>query len=366
MSLKIEIILIVICLNLNTFVECAFDNCADNETLNLESDGYQYVRGHDPLISILYHEWWFFSFYDPLVDIGFCVDYSVMDPAKKFDIAVSGISGMLWTAVENNTGQEPINILDPYLFKEFSAYKENSTVYIGKTNFIKVINERNYEVVGSSRDGQISWWLTFEQMSYACRHREEIPGVFQLDWVSYMPSAYVSGFVQYKNEIYPIETTAYHDHDYGAWPTNLFNWTWAQFNRVDKNFSFILAGYHVPETQDEYVGYLFIRWENQRIKIGSSCGDYFHFEPLEWQIVDGKRYSIHNKVEAFNTKYRIVIEYKARVSNNNAGGHGLGLKVFEQISHYQADLYKKNGEDWIILQQNLTGHGFSEWCNLDI
>jgi hypothetical protein len=32
---------------------------------------------------------------------------------------------VLWTAVENNTGQEPINILDPYLFKEFSADKEN-------------------------------------------------------------------------------------------------------------------------------------------------------------------------------------------------------------------------------------------------
>jgi hypothetical protein len=37
-------------LNLNIFVECIFDNCTNNETLNLESDDYQYIRGHDPLI----------------------------------------------------------------------------------------------------------------------------------------------------------------------------------------------------------------------------------------------------------------------------------------------------------------------------
>jgi hypothetical protein len=272
---------------------------------------------------------------------------------------------MLWTTVENNTGQEPINILDPYAYEQFSAFKENATVYIGKNNFIKVLNETTYQIVGNSSNGQISWWLTFEQMSYACRQKDEVPELLELDWISFMPSAYVYGFIQYNNKMYSIKTTGYLDHNYGAWPTNLFNWIWAQFHRVDQDFSLVLGSYHIPETKD-YIGYVFIRWRNQRIEIGTLCKDHFHLQPLEWKIVDGKKYSIHNKVEAFNTQYRIIFEYKARVSNENPGGRGLGLKVFEQISQYQVDLYQKHGQDWIILQQNITGYGFSEWSHIEI
>jgi len=66
-----------------------------HETLDLESDGYQYIRSHNPLISVLYSEWWFFALYDPLVDIGFCIGYSISDPSKTFKLENSVISGML-------------------------------------------------------------------------------------------------------------------------------------------------------------------------------------------------------------------------------------------------------------------------------
>ncbi|CAF1409434.1 unnamed protein product [Rotaria sordida] len=144
-----------------------------------------------------------------------------------------------------------------------------------------------------------------------------------------MPSARVSGSIQYNNQSFSIDTTAYHDHNYGAWATNLFNWIWAQFHRIDEEFSLVLGSYHVPTTEGTYIGYVFIRWRGQRIKIGTLCGDQFHLKPLEWQIVDGRKYSIHTKVEAFSQRYKVNIEYKARVSNDNPGGRGLGLKVFE-------------------------------------
>jgi hypothetical protein len=101
------------------------------------------------------------------------------------------------------------------------------------------------------------------------------------------------------------------------------------------------------------------------IKIETLCEDHFHFQPLEWQIVDGKKYSIRHKVEALDTQYRIVIEYKVRVSNNNPDSRGVGLKVFEQISRYQVNLDEKHGQNWIILQENLTGH-FSGWNHIEI
>ncbi|CAF1300500.1 unnamed protein product [Rotaria sordida] len=310
-------------------MECKPDNCPDDETLDLESDGYQYIHGEYPLISTLYREWWFFALYDPLVDIGFCIGYGVSDPSKAFGLESSDIAVMLWTSVANNTGQDPINILDSYGFEQFLGYKENATVSIGNGNIIKVLDQETYQVVGRSRNGQLRWQLIFQQKSYACRQKEEIPQLLELDWISYMPSARVSGSIQYNNQSFSIDTTAYHDHNYGAWPTNLFNWIWAQFHRVDEEFSLVLGSYHVPTTEGTYIGYVFIRWRGQRIKTGTLCGDQFHLKPLEWQIVDGRKYSIHTKVEAFSQRYKVNIEYKARVSNDNPGGRGLGLKVFE-------------------------------------
>lgn len=349
-----------------TLTESKSDNCADNETLSLESDGYQYVKHKYPLVSSLYREWWFFALYDPLVDIGFCVGYSVSDPAKSFHQEQSGISGMLWASVENNTGQNPIDFLDPYDFTQFSAFRENATVSIGQENFIKVFDETTYQITGRSKNGEIRWHLIFQQKSYACRQREEIPQLLELDWIAYMPSAQVFGYIQYNNKTFSINTTAYHDHNYGAWPTNVFNWIWAQFHRVDRQFSLVLGSYHIPTTTDEYIGYVFIRWRNIRIELGTLCDDQFHLQPLEWQIIDGKKYCIHTKIEASNQKYKIQIEYKAKVSNDNPGGRGLGLKVFEQISQYQVVLYGRNQDDWVILEDNLIGYGFSEWSNVEL
>jgi hypothetical protein len=337
--------------------------CTDNVTLTLKSDGYIYARGKDPLISALYQEWWFFTLYDQQIDVGFCIGYGVTDPAKTFSRQGAAVGGMLWTSVINNTGQDSIDIGDAYDYEQFSAYKENATVTIGQQNFIKVLDETTYEIVGSSRNEQIRWSLTFKQYSYACREKVDVPELLDLDWISFMPSARVFGVIQYNNQNLTVNTTGYHDHNYGAWPTDLFNWIWSQFHRIDKDFSFVLGSYHVPLTEDEYIGYVFIRYRGLRIKIGTLCADQFHLKPLEWKIIDGKKYSIYTKVETSNEMYKINIEYKAKVTNENPGDRGLGLKVFEQISYYQVSLYQKQGQDWLPLEQNLTGYGFSEWSH---
>lgn len=342
-----------------------FDRCVDNATLDMESDGYQYVRGQYPLLSALYREWWFFALYDPLVDIGFCMGYSVSDPGKKLHLETSGVAGMLWTSVANNSGDEPINVLDTYSYEQFTAHKENASVKIGEENFVSVFDATHYRIGGRSQNGLISWSLDFEQKSYACRQKEEIPELIELDWISYMPSAHAVGWIQLNQTKISIDTTAYHDHNYGAWPTNLFNWVWAQFHRVDRNFSLVLGSYHIPGTSDSYIGYVFIRWQDERMEIGSLCGDSFALKPLEWQTVGGRKYSIHTRVNASNSQHRIDIEYRARVSNENPGGRGLGLKVFEQISHYQVALYGKRGEDWAVLADDLIGPGFSEWSHAE-
>jgi hypothetical protein len=65
----------------------------------------------------------------------------------------------------------------------------------------------------------------------------------------------------------------------------------------------------------------------------------------------------------FSDEYKLEMEYKAKLSNDNPGGRGLDLSVFEQLSFYDVKLYKKNGDGWTLLV-NPTGWGFSEWSNV--
>ncbi len=97
----------------------------------------------------------------------------------------------------NNTGQDPVNILDEYNYEQFSAYKENATVTIDKQNLIKVLDDTTYQVISSTQNGQVRWWLTFTQVSYACSQRMYVPQLLELDWIGYMPSARVFGVIEY-------------------------------------------------------------------------------------------------------------------------------------------------------------------------
>lgn len=231
----------------------------------------------------------FFSLYDPLIDIGFCIGYSAIDPANALGVQAAGIAGILWPSVAKNTSEKAIDIFDPYLYKEFSANNETANVTIGEKSFIRVLDQRTYQVVGSTRDERIQWSLTYQQQSYPCKQIDQIPDIVQLGWIVYMPSAYVTGTLQFGDKIYSINTTGYHDHNYGAWPTFAYNWIWAQFHRIDKEFALDFSGIHIPETKNDYIGYVFIRWRGQRFHIGTGCGDYFHIQPLEWQFIDGKK-----------------------------------------------------------------------------
>lgn len=57
------------------------------------------------------------------------------------------------------------------------------------------------------------------------------------------------------------------------------------------------------------------------------------------------------------------MEYKAKLSNDNPGGRGLDLSVFEQLSFYNVKLYKKTAGAWSLVV-NPSGWGFSEWSNV--
>jgi len=339
--------------------------CTDSDTLGLSSDGLQWVNDQNPIIEWLYKEWWFFAIYDEKADVAMAFGYSVTDPQQQLGLEATGIAGQWWPTVKNNPGNDMISIIDVYPFESFMATPDNATIKIGDVNSITVLDDKTYRVVGAAINGSASWNLTMTQLVYACREQVDVPELMQLDWISYMPSAHAQGTVTISGSTYDIDTIAYHDHNYGSWPTSLFNWIWCQFSSPENDFAVVMGGYHIPLT-DTYIGYVFIRYQGLRIKIGTLCDDTFELQPLQWQTVNGLEYSIHNKVLTYNDEYLFEMDYQAKLSNYNPGGRGLDLSVFEQLSNYNVAFYQKNSTGGWSLLVSTTGWGFSEWSNVVI
>ncbi len=56
--------------------------------------------------------------------------------------------------------------------------------------------------------------LTYKQMVPACREEMQVPDLVKLDWISYMPSAEVEGYIVYQGVKTPISGKGYHDHNW--------------------------------------------------------------------------------------------------------------------------------------------------------
>jgi hypothetical protein len=338
------------------------DSCNDTTILPLEADGIQWIKGRDPIISALYREWWFFAAYDPKANIAFCFSYGLFNPAKTLQYhPEASIASMVWPmGIKTKTGS--IQSLDKYHIDDFTGFKENATLNIQDQNYIRVIDSKTYQCVGKTKNLHVSWNITYTQHTDACRQRIDVPQLLQLDWISYMPSAKVTGVVRIGDQETKIDTIGYHDHNYGAWPSTLFNWVWAQYAAIDLNFSLVIGGYHIP-LLDKYVGYVFIRYKGTHIKIGTLCGDHYSLEPLEFVTINGKKYSVHNIVKAESKEYKINIEYRASVYDLNLASRPLGLIVYEQISEYKVTMYQKTSNgDWKSIVDS-SGFGFSEWSH---
>jgi hypothetical protein len=339
-------------------------SCTDTDVLGLSADALQWNPSDWSPISVEYKEWWFFTVHDPEQRFGAVFGYSVADPSQAFGRESSSVAAMVWPSYEPDQLPSPcITPLDIYNYTQYSGNRQNASLSVGDKNHITTLSEGVYQIDGAIRDGSVIWSLRYTQESYPSREVFQPPGM-QLDWISFMPAASVSGFVTVNGKTFNLSSAiGYHDHNWGAWPDTLFNWIWAQFSNTtsERAFALVLGGYHVPVT-DTYIGYVFVRYNGQRFKLGTLCGDKFELTPLQFLEVDGRKYSVHNRVQVTSAAWRLTMEYRARVGTLNPSGRGLGLYVDEQISDYSVQLYKATDGGWTLVE-DLSGTGFSEWSH---
>jgi len=359
----IAVVLLLLCC-------CVFpagvQSCTDSENLGLKDDGFQWSKDLNPF-NTLYKEWWFFTLVDEVADIAWCMGYAVQDPQQELDNQHAGLAGMLWPKFKANPSE--LHILnDEYALSAFNASRTEANVLIGNQNSITVIDEKTYLLEGYSSNSSMQWSLKYEQLTPGCRETMQVHDVVTLDWISYMPSAHVSGYIMFQGKNTTINAKGYHDHNWGVWPESIFNWVWAQYGNASLELSVTLGGYNIPETP-EYVGYVFVRLANKdgtmsQFKVGTLCDDTFKFIPLQFEESDGHKYSVKNHVEAVGSEITVIMDYDMVVSGVNPGGKGLELLVFEQLSNFHVQILQKNANGQWELTHDAQGLGFNEWSDV--
>lgn len=365
--------------------------CDDDKKYGPEYDG----RQNPDRAAKGYIEWWFFTAYSEAEDLGAVITYhpSTTDPS---------VSCMLYSDASKPTATT-VRIGNAFASGTSSA--SNATMTVGSDGRVgvTVIDAQTYRIrgaLGDSPKGNVTWDLTFTQAVDPAREHVDVFGLLKLDWISYMPSANVSGEVTWlaaaaddaskKAKASPRKFNmagahGYHDHNSGKWPKVgasaasgtpdavaahaqgiSFDYKWGSTGN-GKDIGAVYGTYFLPGPfANKTVGYIFVRVKGQRIKFGTLClGDSMHVAPLGFIThSDGHTEATAVHLQAENRDWKLDWVHE-RKSSATGGGGGLGLVVYEQLSMHNLTLTPKTnkaraGGDGAQL---INAFGYTEWSN---
>jgi len=247
---------------------------------------------------------------------------------------------------------------------ELHAWTENATWRTPEAA-VDVLTPTDYNVHVHTPKRDFELNVHYHQCAYPMRQTENFKPLVILDWQSYMPCAIVTGTMQVTGKVYEIgngyEVRGYHDKNWGSWPTSKFNWIWSQYNEPAAGFAVTWGAYKVLGL--ETVGYLFLRFNGTRVKLGTLCFDPFKMDVLEYKTEPTTGYKYASKLSwsthggGWKVEGSLVAEPNQVAQN--PGGKGLNLIVFEMLSQYTYKLYQNNK-----LVHESHGFGFNEWSDL--
>jgi hypothetical protein len=189
-----------------------------------------------------YVEWWYFNIQDPAQGLELAVTYAVIDPANLTGFGLASVGAIAYTPSAH------FSETAVYSTTSFIASSEQADVLIAggappAWNYVKVLSDDVYRVVGSIHQGHdVSWNLLYLRRDPAWLgiDREKV-GVFpweQMSWLQYMPAAFVTGEVVVDGHPYHVTNVrGYHDHNWGEWIPFTVTWNWAQFTGPGLTFS---------------------------------------------------------------------------------------------------------------------------------
>jgi len=217
---------------------------ADNDSLRhpgdvtAKDDAFHYKYWEGTSYDGAYTEWWYFNLYDKKEDLQAVFSYQVVDPAN-----VTG-QGTAFVGAAAYKGDNIVTTFDLVPLASFEASYSAANVDFG-ANKISVIDPYSYRINGASANGRITWSLHYDRESnpwFAADHTNVAPDAWeQMSWLVYMPRAHVTGTVTVDGQSYDVDSSGYHDHNWGEWNLSQVRWNWAQYS--EPGFSFDLGDF---------------------------------------------------------------------------------------------------------------------------
>ena len=318
------------------------------EPVSEADDGYHLKYWEGSPYNAAYTEWWYFNLYDMKDNIQAIFTYQVADP---LNLTGQGVGDM--TVVVYN-GEEIIPESDLYPLSSFNASYSAANVTLG-SNTISVAGPNRYFVAGATLDGRLSWNLSYDREApswFAGDHIDVAPLPWeQMSWLVYMPRAKVSGSLVIDGRTYYMESSGYHDHNWGQWDFSSVIWNWAQYSQPGLAFdlgdfvgnpngraSITVAGKRIVFAANEYT-LVHTKWA---------------FDP-----VDNLPYPIQSIFTAENQEAKVRITMDVQKTQPLGTGPPPSLVIYEQLSHFTGKLAVRDPSDPEEIY--FDGDGFKEY-----
>ena len=200
---------------------------AQSSGVSPADDAFHYSSWAGGTYDAAYTEWWYFNVFDERSGVQAIVSYFVTNPAN-----IGGRGQALLAAVAY-TARGVVSEADAYAPGAFSATEQQADVTLGESS-VRVGDDGEYRIAGASRDGRLSWDLTYTPLLDPLFAADRVTvGSLpweRMSWLVYMPRASVTGRLIVDGQAYEIDAPGYHDHNWGEWFPPDALWNWAQFS----------------------------------------------------------------------------------------------------------------------------------------
>jgi len=316
----------------------------------LKDDAYHYFP--NGINDEIFAEWWYFNGVSD--DVQFLFSYFLIDPDNA-----SGMRKIQVLAVV----LEDLPLICLYNGEEFTASHDRPYVAIdGREMF--ALDNTTYQVMGSCPDtmtgSPIVWNLTYESLAAPSFgmpvpiHVGHINGSW-MQWLSYMPSAKVTGTIRFGNISRDVDAIGYHDHNWGRWLFNDPQWNWAQVSTPEDEFSLTLGDVIGSERNTN----ISVKYEGESIIFGQEGQAVINYDEFAFDQTTASVYPTTYKVSAENGKYglKMRIDVLKNVPLFVSYPEPLpSYMIFEQVSAFDGKLSDENGTIYQFEQM-----GFSEY-----
>ena len=310
-----------------------------NDYTSLKDDAYHY-NGEENWI-----EWWYFTFIDEKNDLQLYFIYLIIiNPWFELASMMIGVFNY----------NESYEIRDYYDTSEFSASYNIPEVYIGSDCKFVALNEDIFNVIGKTKNERVSWNLTYTRSSIP--YYPNLPSG-DLEWLSYIPGAQVTGSFILNGINYNTSGSGYHDHNWGE-TSKHSQWRWATTCNPSDNFSIVfnMVGNNI------FIGSLAVLLDDEIILFENpqvSYKDFSIYFKFSQSIPILGIYPKAIEISDHNTEYEVTL--KIDVNKNQPLYIGGATHVVnEQVSKFKGVLKGKN------ITYTFDNIGFSEYTKFRI